>query len=91
MNRRVGGYAAVGFGLGVVLGAFIWSSQIRRSRRDLFSPSPVKRLAALAYLKGNTVAVSSAMLRDYIHWEPKPALRRRGEKLLRRVQHQAAD
>jgi hypothetical protein len=87
MSRRASGYAVLGFSLGVAIGAFLWSGQIRRSRRDLFSTSPVRRLAALAYLKGNEAAVSSAVLRDYVRWENNPALRRRGERLLQRLRH----
>ena len=71
---------------GLVVGAVVWSSLIRRSRRELFSKSPVKRLAALGYLSGQPGLDNMRILIDYVAWERHPALRRRGESLLRRMQ-----
>ena len=70
---------------GLVLGAVIWSSQIRRSRRDLFSKSPVRRLAALGYLSGQPGVDTARILTDYVGWERHPVLRRRAELVLRRM------
>lgn len=70
---------------GVVLGLFAWSAQIQRSRRELFSKSPVKRLAALGYLRGHPSVDTVRILTDYIGWERHPRLRRRGERILRRM------
>jgi hypothetical protein len=63
----------------------VWSSQIRRSRRDLFSSSPVRRLAALGYLEGRPGIDTTRILTDYIGWEPHPLLRRRARLVLRRM------
>ena len=71
---------------GLVCGAVVWSIQIQRSRRELFSPSPVKRLAALGYLSGQPGIETTRILTDYIGWERHPGLRRRGERILRRMQ-----
>lgn len=70
---------------GLVLGAMVWSNQIRRSRRDLFSKSPVKRLAALGYLRGQPGLDTARILTDYVGWERHPALRRRAELVLHRM------
>jgi hypothetical protein len=70
---------------GLVLGAVVWSSQIRRSRRDLFSKSPVRRLAALGYLGGQPGIDTVRILTDYVGWEQHPLLRRRAELVLRRM------
>ena len=75
-----------GFLGGLVLGALAWSTQIQRSRRELFHRSPVKRLAALGYLGGRPGLDSVHILADYIKWERHPTLRRRGERILRRMQ-----
>ena len=75
----------VGFLGGVLLGALAWSVQIRRSRRELFSKNPFKRLAALGYLSGNPSVEAARMLTDYVGWESHPRLRRRGQQLLRRM------
>lgn len=87
-RRASNGAAAVtaGFLGGLLLGAFAWSGQIRRSRRDLFSKSPVRRLAALGYLSGQPGLDSARLLTDYVGWERHPVLRRRGQRLLRRMQ-----
>lgn len=83
---RTSSAVTVGFLGGLLLGAVVWSSQIRRSRRELFNPSPLKRLAALGALAGQPGLDSARILRDYLGWEQQPALRRRAERLLHRMQ-----
>jgi hypothetical protein len=75
----------LGFLGGLVLGAVFWSAQIQRSRRDLFSKSPVKRLAALGYLSGQPGFDTARILTDYVGWERHLPLRRRAERILRRM------
>ena len=77
-----------GFLGGLLLGVVIWSTQIRRSRRDLFSKSPVRRLAALGYLGGQPGLDTVRILTEYVGWERHPSLKRRGERSLRRMQAQ---
>jgi len=76
----------VGFLGGLLVGAVFWSAQIRRSRRDLFSNRSWRRLAALAYLSGQPGLDTARILADYVRWERHPDLRRRGERVLRRMQ-----
>ena len=80
-------WLTAGFVGGVVAGLVLWSVQMRRSRRDLFSQSPVKRLAALGYLGGQAGAdlESVHLLTEYVAWERHPVLRRRGERLMQRM------
>lgn len=75
-----------GFFGGLVIGALVWSTQIRRSRRELFSPNPWRRLAALGYLGGQSGLETVRLLTDYVRWERHPGLRRRGERLLHRME-----
>ena len=87
-NGRVQMHAkavTAGFLGGLVLGAVVWSTQIRRSRRELFSRNPMRRLAALGYLRGRPGFDTARILTEYVRWERDPALRKRGERLLRRV------
>ena len=77
-----------GFVGGVVAGLLLWSMQIRRSRRDLFSPNPLKRLAALGYLGAEPRLDNVQLLTEYMRWEPKSLLRKRAERLLKRMQGQ---
>ena len=75
-----------GFLGGLIIGLLVWSTQMQRCRRDLFSRSPVRRLAALGYISGRPSVDAARLLTEYVSWERRPALRRRGEKLLRRMQ-----
>ena len=74
-----------GFLGGLIIGLLVWSTQIRRCRRDLFSRSPVRRLAALGYISGRPGIDAARLLTEYVSWERRPVLRRRAEKLLRRM------
>jgi len=82
-NRRLVTASFVG---GIVAGLVLWSMQMRRSRRDLFSPYALKRLAALGYLGGQPGPENVQLLTEYIRWEKKPILRNRAERLLERMQ-----
>jgi len=58
---------------------------MHRSRRELFHPNPVKRLAALGYLGAQDGPDSVTLLTEYVRWEKEPILRRRAERLLKRM------
>jgi hypothetical protein len=77
--------AAAGFVGGLAVGLVVWSTQVQRSRRELFSRSPMRRYAALGFLAGRPGVETARLLRDYVNWETRPALRRRGQHLLRRL------
>ena len=83
---RMTNLATVGFLGGAAVGALVWSMQMRRYRRDLFSPRPLRRLAALGYLSGQPSFDTARVLRDYVSWESRTVLRRRGERVLRRIE-----
>ena len=88
-RRRLNGsrrWVAVGFFGGVVAGLIAWSFHIERSRRDLFSQSRVRRLAALGYLGGQPSVETARLLSDYARWEQTPGLRRRAQRLLKRME-----
>lgn len=85
MRRSQATALAMGFLGGILLGTIVWSAQIERSRRELFSKRPVKRLAALGYLSGRPGLDTARILTEYVGWERHPALRRRGERILRRM------
>ena len=77
---------AIGFGAGFAVGLVAWSVQMRIGRRDLFSRSPLRRLAALGWLAGDVSVETVRVLHDYLRWETIPTLRRRGEAVLRRME-----
>jgi hypothetical protein len=85
MTALRAGTAALAFVGGVALGVAVWSQQLYRCRRDLFGPSPFRRLAALGYLGGRPGAASARLLTDYVRWEHNPLLKRRAQRLLARM------
>ena len=78
--------AASGFVGGLLLGLVVWNGQLQRHRRDLFSKRPVRRWVALSYLSSRPTVDNHRLLRDYLDWETRPSLRRRGELVLRRME-----
>jgi hypothetical protein len=84
--RRRAGLVAAGFVGGVIAGVLLWSMQMKRSRRDLFSTNALKRYAALGYLGGHPSVETAQLLTEYLRWESKPILRRKAQRLLQRVQ-----
>jgi hypothetical protein len=79
-------WVTAGFFGGVVAGLFVWSIQMQRSRRDLFSKSPVRRFAALGHLGGSAPSLEGVqLLTEYLRWENKPILRKRAQVLLQRM------
>ena len=81
-SRLVG----IGFVGGFATGLVLWATQVQRSRRDLFHPSPVRRLAALGYLRAHPGVETARLLADYVKWEPSASLRKRGQLMLRRME-----
>ncbi len=84
-NRQL---AALGFVGGAACGALAWSHLQNQYRRDLFSRHPLRRFAALSYLRIRPSVGTVRLLREYVAWEQKPLLRQRGVSLMRRVESQ---
>lgn len=78
--------AALGFLGGAACGALAWSHLQRQYRRDLFNRHPLRRFAALSYLRTRPSMGTVRLLREYIAWERTPALRERGLRLMRHVE-----
>jgi hypothetical protein len=86
-ERTKSRWMTAGFVGGVVAGLFVWSIQMQRSRRDLFSRNPVRRFAALGHLGGSAPSLECVqLLTEYLRWENKPILRKRAQVLLKRMQ-----
>jgi hypothetical protein len=86
MARVRWGAVGAGFAGGVVVGLIVWTQQTHRDRYNLFSSSAWRRMAALGHIKGTASAQNVVLLRDYVAWERSPKLRRRGQRLLRRME-----
>jgi hypothetical protein len=72
-----------GLTTGVLGGWLLAQRRLATHQRELFSPRPLRRLAALGYLAGQTGVDTVRLLRDYLAWERTPVLRRRAEAILR--------
>lgn len=72
--------------LGVSAGWFLGQRHLVRSKSDLFSPQPLRRLSALGFLQGQEEVETVRLLRDYLSWESQPMLRRRAQSILRRLE-----
>jgi hypothetical protein len=75
---------------GFVAGFALWSRQQRSNRQNLFSRNPMRRLAALGYLRTQPDEQTVVLLREYLAWESQPELRRRARRVLRRVERSIA-
>lgn len=77
---------AAGAVAGIATGWLVARQHLVRHRRDLFHPSPLRRLAAIGYLAGHPGVDALGTLRDYLRWEPQLLLRRRAGYVLRRME-----
>jgi hypothetical protein len=84
---RTAAVAALAVAAVAAVGVLLVRDQISRSRRDLFSPHPLRRLAAMEYLGGVPASVDTVLLlRDFLAWERRPLLRKRAEAVLVRLE-----
>ena len=86
MSRQRLSLVAVGFLGGVAAGSLMWTNMQRQYRRNLFSNSPLRRVAALGYLRARPTVNTAQLLREYIAWEPRSILRHRGVRMLKRLE-----
>lgn len=86
MEARDTKFAAVGFLGGAAVGTLLWSGLLYYHRRELFSAHASRRYLALSYLAMRRDDAAARLLREYVRWERHEPLKRRGTKLLRRVE-----
>lgn len=84
--RQRGLYVVAATAAGFMAGALLAQRSMGRWKSALFSRRPLRRLAALGYLSGHPGVESVQVLRDYLAWEEHPALRRRAEAIVRRME-----
>lgn len=87
---RIAGAALLGIAAIAGLGIYLARDQMVRHRRDLFSQHPLRRLAALGYLKSHPEADDLPLLRDYMAWEERPLLRKRAAAILEGLEESLA-
>jgi hypothetical protein len=87
---RTLGLTAAGVVAVSALGVLLVRDQVHRHRRDLFSPRPLRRLAALTYIGKHPDVENAHLLRDFLSWEQEPMLRRRAAAILERMERRLA-
>ncbi len=88
---RTTAFAVLAVAAVAAVGVLLVRDQISRSKRDLFSPHPLRRLAALEYLGSVAASVDTVLLlRDFLAWEPRPLLRKRAQAVLLRLEGELA-
>lgn len=84
---RTTGVTVLTLGAIGALAVILVRDQIHRHKRELFSPHPIRRLAALGYLGREPASVDSILLlRDFMAWEQQPLLRRRAAAVIERME-----
>lgn len=87
---KVTGIAVLGAVAVAALGIFVARDQMMRHRRELFSPHPLRRLAALGYLRQHPEVDNVMLLRDFLAWEDRPLLRKRAATILEEMEEDLA-
>ncbi|MGI9626871.1 MAG: hypothetical protein ACR2QM_08555 [Longimicrobiales bacterium] len=91
MDRRLKrvGLALIGSAALGALAALVIQDQIRRHRRDLFSPNAFRRLAALGHMGREPASIDGVtLLRDFATWEPRRMLKARATAILTRMEQE---
>ena len=66
---------------GMIGGWWLARRHDRIHQSDLFSARPYRRFAALGWIASRNDPGTLQVLRDYVDWEPVPALRRRARRI----------
>ena len=86
-KTRNAGIAVVAAAAAGAVAAWVIRDQIQRHSRDLFSPSFLRRLAALGYMaKVETSVDHINLMKDFVAWESRDALRRRAQAIVARME-----
>lgn len=76
---------ALGFAGGLAAGWLFWSRLQHGTRRNLFHAQPFRRFTALGHVAATPSLSNARLLGEYVKWEKRPELRRKGEEALRRM------
>lgn len=85
MRSRTWPFAG-GIAIGLAAGWVMHQRRLASHRQALFSPRPLRRLAALGFLAGQADVETVRLLRDYLGWERQPMLKRRATAIVRRME-----
>ena len=87
---RNAGIAVLAAAAAGAVAAWVIRNQIQRHSRDLFSPSFFRRLAALGHMAKAEASVDHInLMKDFVAWESREALRRRAQAIVERMEQDA--
>ncbi|HEU5219499.1 MAG TPA: hypothetical protein VFU23_12640 [Gemmatimonadales bacterium] len=86
MSAARGLLVAAAAAAGVAAGWLLSRRYLEQHKQALFSRAPRLRHAALGYLVGRPSPDTLRLLLDYLAWERNPRLRRRGVRVMRRLE-----
>ena len=93
MNRlgRITWVTFLAVGASVAAATLVVRDQLVRQRRHLFNPLALRRMAALRHMARQDPTVDTInLLRDYITWEPRRALRNHAMGVVERMEREAS-
>ncbi len=85
---KVTGLVLLGAATAALIGVVLARDQMVRHRQGLFSSQPLRRLAALGYLRSYPNVDNVLLLRDYLAWEQRPLLRKRAMAVLESMERE---
>ncbi len=89
-KTRNTGIAVLAAAAAGAVAAWVIRDQMKRHSRDLFSHSFLRRLAALGYMAKAEASVDHInLMKDFVAWEPRKALRRRALAIVERMERDA--
>ncbi len=88
---KVTGFVLLGAATAALIGVVLARDQMVRHRQGLFSPHPLRRLAALGYLRSYPNVDNVLLLRDYLAWEQRPMLRKRASAVLEGMERELTE
>lgn len=94
MSSRLGraGLFLAGAAVAGVAAAWLVRNQVRRQRRNLFSPNVFRRMAALRHVAGEPATVDAInLVRDFAAWEPRSLLRKTAWAIVERMEQEVQE
>ena len=89
-KARNTGIAVLAAAAAGAVAAWVIRDQMKRHSRDLFSSSFFRRLAALGYMaKADATVDHINLMKDFVAWESRAALRRRAQAIVERMERDA--
>ncbi len=94
MSSKLGraGLFLAGAAVAGAVATWLVRDQVRRQRRNLFSPNVFRRMAALRHVAGEPATVDAInLVRDFAAWEPRLLLRKTAWAIAERMEQEVQE